>query len=351
MKRHARILIGFSVLFGLPAGSAVGADAKEPDLMNRPDGQSPTAAIKVMDRNAESLAPDAAIARNFKWLQTDTSLALCNGDKTVWRLVFDAKQPKSYFHPLATVDGEILTAFEPADHPWHRGLWWSWKFINGLNYWEEDPTTHASEGFTDLTGATVEPSDDFTAHAKLCFSYHPPGQAAIMTELRQLSIGRPNTAGQYAIDWTSEFTAGDAPVKLDRTLPLHQSGGVSYGGYAGLSLRLPPGIKGWSFRTSEGANSAATGNGKSARWADLSGSTAGITVFDHPGNLRHPTPWYLFEGPPLFYFSPAVLFNDPLVLAPQQKLILSYRVVIHSQAVTAEHLTSAWREFAAPAKP
>ena len=60
---------------------------------------------------------EAAEGPALSWVRTDTSLALCNGDKTVWRLVFDPKQPKSYFHPLATVDGEVLTAFEPADHP------------------------------------------------------------------------------------------------------------------------------------------------------------------------------------------------------------------------------------------
>ena len=287
----------------------------------------------------------------LSWVQTDTSLALCNGAKTVWRLVFDAKQPKSYFHPLATVAGEVLTAFEPADHPWHRGLWWSWKFINGLNYWEEDPTTHASEGVNELTRATVKPGDDFSARAELCFSYHPPDKPAVMTEVRKLTIGRPDAGGRYVIDWTSEFTAGDAPVKLDRTIAPHQPGGVSYGGYAGLSLRFPPGLAGWNFRTSEGATSAATGNGKSARWADLSGATAGITVFDHPGNTRHPSPWYLYDSAPLLYFSPAVLFNEPLELAARQSLQLTYRVLIHSNPMSAEQIEGEWRTFAAPAQP
>jgi type 1 glutamine amidotransferase len=294
---------------------------------------------------------EAAGNPELSWHETDTSLALCKGDQTIWRLVFDASQPKSYFHPLATVDGEVLTAFEPADHPWHRGLWWSWKFINGLNYWEEDPKTRISEGVTELTRATVKPAGDFTARAELCFSYHPPGQPAVMTELRQLSIGRPDAAGQYVIDWTSEFTAGDAAVELDRTLPPHQPGGVSYGGYAGLSLRFPPGLQGWNFRTSEGAENAATGNGKAARWADLSGPTAGITVFDHPGNIRHPSPWYLHEGPHLLYFSPAVLFNEPLQIAARQKVKFKYRVVVHSKPVTTERIETEWRSFSVPANP
>lgn len=337
MKRHSRIFFGFATIFGLAAGGAMGADdsgkTSSPPARNEP----------TTKESAETPA--------LSWLQTDTSLALCNGDKTVWRLVFDAKQPKSYFHPLATVDGEALTAFEPADHPWHRGLWWSWKYINGLNYWEENPKTHASEGVNELTRATVEPGKDFSARAELRFSYHPPDQASVMTEVRHLSIGRPDVAGQYTIDWTSEFTAGDTPVKLDRTLPPHQPKGVSYGGYAGLSLRCPVGLKGWSFRTSEGANSSATGHGKPARWADLSGPTAGITIFDHPGNIRHPSPWYLTDGPQMYYFCPAVLFNDPLEMAAGKTLKLSYRVVVHSKPVNAGQIETEWRAFSTPAKP
>ena len=56
-------------------------------------------------------------APSFSWQSTDTSLALRNGTNIVWQLVFDPKQPKTYFHPIATVDGDVLTALSPADHP------------------------------------------------------------------------------------------------------------------------------------------------------------------------------------------------------------------------------------------
>lgn len=287
----------------------------------------------------------------FSWQQTDTSLALCNDGKIVWRLVFDAKQPKSYFHPLATLDGEVLTGFEPADHRWHRGLWWSWKFINGLNYWEEDEKTRQSEGVNELTAATVKPGENFTAQAELRFSYHPPEKPPVMTEVRKLSIARPDAEGRYWIDWTSEFTVGDGPVKLERTPPLHQEGGASYGGYAGLGLRFPPGTKGWSFRNSEGKNTAAAGNGQPARWTDLSGPAAGIAIFDHPANFRHPSPWYLYDSPSLLYYSPAFLFNETIELAAKQRLKFTYRVLVHSRPMTAEQLENEWRTYSGPTKP
>ena len=296
-----------------------------------------------------ALLPQTAIAKApaYSWQQTHTSLALRNGDKVVWRLVFDAKQPKTYFHPLATVDGKVLTAFQPADHPWHRGLWWSWKFINGVNYWEEDSHTHQSDGINELTGVAVKPGADFSATAELRFSYHLPGTAPIMTEVRKLAVGRPDEAGQYGIDWTSVFTAGAARVKLDRTPPADQQGGSPFGGYAGLSLRFPPDLKGWAYRTSEGKPGTAEAHGQPARWVDFSGLGAGISVFDHPGNPRHPSPWYVFYSQALIYFSPALLFHDPLELAAHQSLKLRYRILVHSRAVTKEQIEADWRHFSA----
>lgn len=280
--------------------------------------------------------------RALNWQATDTSLALCNGGKTVWKAVFDPKLPKTYIHPLATLDGDVLTALRPPDHVWHHGLWWSWKLINGLNYWEEDPKTGKSQGVNELTGAKVTTNADFSAQIELTFSYHPPEQPAVMTETRTLQVSAPDAQGCYRIDWTSAFTTGDKPVKLERTPP-HKQGGVSWGGYAGLSLRFPPGIKGWSFTTSEGKKGAAEGNGETARWVDFSGPKAGIAVFDHPSNLRHPSPWYLNEQLP--YFSPAVLFLEPLELAPKQKLTLHYRALVHAGALPAGQADEEWKRF------
>lgn len=268
-------------------------------------------------------------ASGLAWQQTPTSLALLNGDKAIWRLMFDPKAPKSYFHPLATVEGQELTASEPKDHVWHRGLWFSWKFINGLNYWEEDPNTGLAEGFSEITASKATANPDFSATITLDFSYHPPGKPVVLTEQRTLAVSAPDKTGCYTIDWTSAFTAGAEPIVLDRTPP-SSKGGVGWGGYAGLSLRFPPGIKGWSFTTSEGITGAAAGNGKTARWVDFSNATAGIAVFDHPANLRQPSPWYLNEQLP--YFSPALLYNEPLTLAAKQPLTLRYRVLVHRAA-------------------
>ena len=168
-----------------------------------------------------------APAASFNWQSADTSLALRYGDKTVWQLVVDPKQQKTYFHPLATVNGEVLTALHPADHPWHCGLWWSWKYINGLNYWDWDwdkGNNGKTEGVNELTGKKVTTNRDFSAQVVLKFSYHPTDMPPVLTETRTLSISSPDKNGNYRIDWTSIFIAADKPVKLDRTPPSKTDG-------------------------------------------------------------------------------------------------------------------------------
>ena len=287
---------------------------------------------------AALLARVTGAAPNLNWEQTGTSLALRNGTNMVWRLVYDPAQPKSYFHPLATLDGGVLTAFRPADHVWHRGLWWSWKYINGLNYWEEDKTTGRSQGITELTSASVTTNADFSAHAELSFRYHPPDQPALLTEVRHLRVSAPDADGCYRIDWNAEFTAGDQPVKLDRTPP-PAKGGPAWGGYAGLSMRFPPGFKGGSFRAN-GGEVAASASGEPAQWVDFSGTPGGVAIFDAPSNPRHPQPFYLSRDLP--FFQPALLFHEPLELAPGQKLSLRYRVLVHPASAGQEILQREW---------
>jgi hypothetical protein len=290
---------------------------------------------------AIAMGGEGADGRALAWQQNDTSLALQNHGKTVWRLIFDPAQPKSCFHPLATMDGGVMTAFEPADHPWHRGLWWSWKFINGVNYWEENPKTRKSDGLTLLIRSKVMPSDDFSAQVELDFNYHLP---PVLTEKRHLSISKPDAGGTYIIEWKSKFTATEQVVKLERTVPAHL-GGVAHGGYAGLSLRMAQGLDDFSFRTSEGETATAAAHGKSAHWVDLSGSAAGITILDHPDNPRHAPPWYLHSSRSMLFFGPAPLFNEPLELAPGKSITLNYQIIIHSQAVTPARIGEQWRAF------
>ena len=271
------------------------------------------------------LAP-ALPAQTNSWRQTEHALALLKGTNVVWQIVADPAQGKPYFHPLATPGGTLLTDLRPPDHPWHRGLWFSWKYINALNYWEEDAQTQRSEGATELVAEKLQPRDDGSATLKFSLSYHPWNAPALLTEQRTIEISAP-VHGRYEIHWTSEFTAV-TKATLSRTPPLGEPGGVAWGGYAGLSLRLNPAARNWTFSNSSGAAGVTALHGQPASWLKFSAGTnlPAVTIFDDAQNVRHPSPWYVNQEMP--YFSPALLFAKPLSLSPGETLTLRYQILI-----------------------
>jgi hypothetical protein len=287
----------------------------------------------------------------YDWRQTNNSLALFNNRRIVWQFNFDKKQPRPYFHPVCLPDGTELTWHRPPDHPWHYGLWFSWKFINGLNYWEEDRKTSLPEGRTEINNIEAKPHDDYSAQISMQLSYHPPGQTAVLTESCRIHVGKPNKDGRYHIDWTSRFTAGAADVLLDRTPIPGEQGGQSWGGYAGLSVRLAKNVSDWQLTDSEGRKDLEA-HGQKARWMSFSGKAASkdfsIAIFDHPDNPRHPSPGFVIMDPkvPFGYFSPALLFDKPYTLPGRQSFSLKYRILIQPGKAQKDALEAEWKSFA-----
>jgi hypothetical protein len=284
------------------------------------------------------------------WKHTPSSVALTKGSRVIWQHTHSQAEGKPYFHTVALASGTPVTWLRPSDHLWHRGLWFSWKFVNGLNYW--DPDTD-SEGFSAIEGVKLEfPDTDRTCRLQLKLKYHPKDKPAVLTEERGLTISSIRGDGGFDIDWKSVFVAVEE-VTLDRTPIPGQKDGVPHGGYAGLSARIAKELGNWQVLNSENQKNL-DGHGKTARWMDFTGETtdektAGITIFDHPSNPRHPTPWYLAmdKQAPFGYFGPALLFKDPLSLNAGKKLELKYRLVIHAGRPDAGQLEERWKQFAA----
>jgi len=280
---------------------------------------------------------------SYSWQQTDSSIALLNSEGIVWQFNYRKQEGRPYFHPLSLTDGTELAWLRPADHPWHRALWFSWKYINDLNYWDPE----LPEGQTEVIGLKTKLGTDYTAQIEMFISYHPPKKPAVLTEKRILAVSAPDEDGCYHIDWLSIFTAGDNDVLLDRTGIPGEKNGKSYGGYAGLSLRMAEHTKDWQFLGSEGPLEPES-RGSKARWVDFSGNIAdggfaGVAIFDHPDNPRHPSSWWLSGSMP--YFSPAVLFHKPYTLPAGKTLTLRYHIFIHAGHADEDMLESEWKAF------
>jgi HEAT repeat protein len=322
-------------------------------LQNRPPNQ-----VGVKSGNPGATV-GSLLRPDYSWKQTDAALALLNHGRVVWQLNYATNQAKPYFHPVALVDGTVLTAPSPADHPWHRALWFSWKMLNGVNYWEEDRATGKSQGLSEVRGVSVKPNPDGSARIALALSYHPPQSTPVLTENRLLDVSAPDERGAYRIDWRGAFTAGDKDVLLQ--------GGAAGGGYAGLSVRVSQASGDWVLIDSEGRRDIPTdGNpankgglavnthGHRARWADFSlvdtatQQPCGIAILAHPSNPRHPSPWHniLAASGRFGYFSPAMLWSEPFKLAAGQRFTLRYRVLVHPGRPDPDALEKEWQAFA-----
>jgi len=299
--------------------------------------------------------PGANQQIGYHWQQSETSLALLKGEQVVWRFNFKKEPGKPCFHPLALTDGTVLTGFRPPDHPWQRALFFSWKYVNHVNYWEEDKNGVA-QGETEILDVSVTPRKDFSAQIEMALGYHPPAQPPVLTERRLIEVSPPDEAACYRIDWRSEFTAGKEDVLLDRTPPLGQEGGQAWGGYAGLTVRFAPTIRDWQVNNSEGQSGKEETNGKKARWYDISGDfrgdtdehhLAGIAILDHPTSLRHPTPWQVntAEGIHFAAYMPSFLFHAPYAIPAGGKIRLRHRVLIHPGWLDKSLLEKEWSVF------
>ncbi len=285
----------------------------------------------------------------YTWHRTPESLALyrnISGEsgQMVWQFNFKPGW-RTFFHPVYNPDGVLLTAEAPKDHPWHLGLWFCWKYINGLNYWEYtgDPKNGISEGKTDIRQMTIRTRGKGSAWIRMKIDYHPwlQSDSVVLSEVRAIHAGRPQTDGSYCIDYEHIFTA-IRDVVLDRTPPQTNAQGLRWGGYAGLCVRFDQNLSNPSYFSSQ---SDSMDSGERAPWvaANLkapNGKTVQMVLFDHPGNVRFPTPWYVINRPNdrFWYFNAALLYHEPLRLQAGEKMRLKYRVLVPAKPLMREEI-------------
>jgi hypothetical protein len=282
------------------------------------------------------------------WQRTDTTVAWTAKGKVVWQFSFDPAKGKAFFHPVTVGGGPSLTNFKPVDHPWHYALWFSWKYINGVNYWEEDRQTGRANGKTSWASPQIATRADGSATIRLNVSYtHPTGRADL-TEVRTLAVSAPDESGKYTIDWSADFTAGPEGAELARTPMPGEPGGQVNGGYAGLSVRLAAAPLAIAMVTTESAvkefvkgrarpNSPAVG----CNLSDAGRSVGAIALLSAPENIAPNSPWYLIDSNEMRFACAAVLAPQVRKLPPQGAWKMRYRIVVGPEAWTPASLREA----------
>ena len=70
--------------------------------------------------------------------------------------------PKPYLHPVRTLAGDVVTAFRPHDHRWHKGVQMTATDVSGENFWG-GVTYVRDQGYVALPNVGSMRHDEFTS--------------------------------------------------------------------------------------------------------------------------------------------------------------------------------------------
>ncbi len=295
----------------------------------------------------------------YRWeAEAGETLSLVGPYGVIWSLHYGDAVDRPYFHPVNTTRGQLLTDYKPVDHPWHHGLWFSWKYVNGVNFWEYlSQKNHRQKGEIRIQSVRLDLDSVEAVSAVITMYYFPDREGApVLEEVVTLELHAPEEDGSYTIDWTVQSLALE-PVELNRTPIPGEPDGKFWGGYAGLSYRGSDAVENLVLVDSEGRTDPFNDFGRHpARWflhsGEFGGSAASIAILDHPENLNHPVPWHVSnlsptkEGPRMTFMNAAVMANGPIRLEMGDELQLSYRVLVFDRAVSPEDMDQAFESFA-----
>ncbi len=234
----------------------------------------------------------------------------------------------------------------PFDHAWHLGLYFAWKYLNGVNVWDGPDSGEAYGGTRHIALGAI-PDRGAGAGLWQVLEWVTAAGMPLLRDRRTLLVRPPDSATSYTLDWTFSFTPLVDEVVLERK--------VEWGGYAGLSIRLPRSFLQPQVVNSEGHTMSEETNRARARWTDYAGwidgmgrkAWAGVAILDHPQNPRYPSPWLTYDRPGLQFVNAAFLRDEPYTLRRGETLQLAYRVLVHWGIGDPVAIEAAGRDFAA----
>lgn len=256
----------------------------------------------------------------------DTVEVFEDGELVAKYLFNNSRQFKPYFYPLNAPGGLCVTEDGPEDHIHHRSMWTAHGDINGVDFWTET----LESGRQIVKVVSIRDSEDSGIVESDEVWVSKTGNPVIDV-FRRFTFKR-TVNGLRVIDVEIDFEANYGDVRFGDT----KEGGI-------ISLRVAPsmrGTAGGTIKNSRGGIGEEKCWGKRAEWCDytglVNGRIVGITIFDHPNNLRHPTYWHvraygLFAANPfgISYFEGDKSLDGSLTVGKGNCLRFKYRILLH----------------------
>jgi hypothetical protein len=260
------------------------------------------------------------------------------------------ESPRPYFHPIRTLQGDVVSLYRPHDHVWHKGLAWSLSDVGGMNFWG-GPTYRRDKGYVQLDNNGQMRHDRFEA----------------------LGVDGPALTVSELLTWITGNGDGDSWLRERRqivvsVLPGHAAWRLSFStcmqnvsgrpmaigspatngrdnaGYSGLFWRGPRSFSAGTVLT-PGRCGGDELMGHRAPWLayvgrhDGHGRASTLLFADSPSNFCFPCQWFVRTGS-YACVCPAPFFSDEYQLAEGSSLRLGFHVLVADGALGTDRCTA-----------
>lgn len=292
------------------------------------------------------IAASLAVSAQVRFAPDSVSVTIDGKPFTTFHYGADAAKP--FLSPLRSASGKIVTRLFPMqtipgesrDHLHHRGLWFSFNDVNGVRFWENDPSyTRPNLGRIVVRSTAWK---DSTLNAVM--EWRDPAGKVLLVEDRDMT-----------------FRSDPQLRIIDFAITLTAPTGATFGDTkeGAFAIRLAEEFterRGGRIVNAEGKVGMVKTWGQRSPWVDFSaqlqGEQLGVAIFDHPSNPRHPTYWHVRDYG-LFSLNPfgRNTFNPDLEVSEWKlpsggKLKFRFRVVIHPGDAESGNVAGLYKAYA-----
>lgn len=229
-----------------------------------------------------------------------------------------------YIHPLLSLKGDTLTEEFPLDHPYHRGIFWSWHqlYADTSSLGDEWIMKDISHEVRDIhTSAGAESA---ILDLKVLWRSERLDEGTdFMQENTRITV-HPEKSGIRTIDFEISLMALRKGISL--------GGSDDEKGYGGFCARvkMPDDL---TFTSDKGPVTPETLQIEAGPWMDFSGTfgasdlQSGLSILCHPSTPNYPAPWILRQRSSM----QNIVFpgRDRVEISEEQPTLLRYRLLVH----------------------
>ncbi len=251
------------------------------------------------------------------------------------------ESPRPYFHPLRTLDGDVVSLYRPHDHVWHKGIAWSLCNVGNQNFWGGTTYTrdHGYHQLDNDGGMWHRGFDRLRVHDGVLrfderLSWITQDGVELIRELRRVGVTALPDDQAWVLSFETRMhnvSGGTIPIGSPTTE------GRENAGYSGLFWRGPRSFSGGRVMTPAGEGRDELMGSRHA-WMAYAGEHDGhgrgstLVFRDDPRNFSFPSQWFV-RTDMYACLCPAPFFSEEYQLVEDDTLTLRYDVCVADDAL------------------